>query len=111
MARHTILVAGLGLTALSCAARAADPGQVPAAGLQDPTTLGASAAQPGDEGMSCEAIIAEMKTVQVSGVSAEHRAEAQAAGQALKGELDQQTASAAGQMAAQTAATAAASAA
>jgi hypothetical protein len=77
----------------------------------DPATLGASAARPGDEQMSCEAIIAEMRTLQVSGVSAQNAAEAQAAGQALRSEMDRQQTAAAGQMAAGTAATAAASAA
>ncbi len=77
----------------------------------DPATLGASAARPGDEQMSCDAIIAELRTLQVSGVSAQNAAEAQAAGQALRAEMQGQQAAAAGQMAAGTAATAAASAA
>ena len=70
-----------------------------------------AAARPGDEQMSCDAIVAEMKTLQVSGVSAENRAEAKAAGEAMRAESDRQMAAAAEQMAAQTAATAAASAA
>jgi hypothetical protein len=75
----------------------------------DPTTLGASAARPGDETMSCDAIIAEMRTLRAGGVSAANAAEAQAAGAAMQDEIDRQNAAAAAQMAAGTAATAAAS--
>lgn len=77
----------------------------------DPNALGASAARPGDEAMTCDQIIAEMRTLQVSGVSAATASEAQAAGTAMQAEIDRQRAAAAAEMAAQTAATAAASAA
>lgn len=100
---------GIFTGAIAFAAAAA--GQGPPAPPYDPATLGASATRPGDESMSCEAIIAEMRALQVRGVSAENRAEAQAAGSAMQGELDRQQAAAAAQMAAQTATTAAASAA
>lgn len=71
----------------------------------------APAVRPGDDQMSCEAIIAEMKTLNATGVSAATRAEAKEAGEAMKAEMDRQKAAAAAQMAAQGAATAAASAA
>lgn len=104
MIPRCIVAGGLALT-LGVAGQA----QPPTAPPYDPATLGASAARPGDENMSCEAIIAEMRTLQVGGVSQQNAAEAQAAGQAMQGEIDRMNAEAAAQMAAQTAATAAAS--
>jgi hypothetical protein len=79
------------------------------ASASDAREASAGAARPGDEQMSCDAIIAELKTLPVSGVSPATAAEAQAAGEAMRKELHQQQAEAAGAMAAGTAATAAAS--
>lgn len=61
--------------------------------------------------MTCDQIIAEMRGLQVSGVSAATANEARTAGTAMQAEIDRQRAIATAEMAAQTAATAAASAA
>jgi hypothetical protein len=48
------------------------------------------AARPGDATMSCDDIIAEMKTLDVRGVSAAHRQQSEAAGQNLRTEVNKQ---------------------
>lgn len=84
------------------------PGLAPEA-AERARAAAATATRPGDEAMTCDSIIAEMKTLQATGVSRETRTEAQAAGEDLRAAINRKQQVAAGQMAAGTAATAAAS--
>jgi hypothetical protein len=67
-------------------------------------------ARPGDERMTCEAIVAEMRTLRVSGVSAANAAEGGAAGKEAMAIMQRAMTEAMGMMGAQTARTAAAAA-